>query len=187
LSVSDWSTALAATAELLKRTKARGVIVGGVAVSLTVEARFTKDVDALLLDEHLDIPALIETAKEVGLTPKPSDPLEFAHRYRVLPLLHEDSGFGVDIVLASLPFEKEAIDRAGLVRVEDRPIPIATPEDLIIMKAVAGRPQDWADVSAIVAGTEALDEGRIRQWVAEFAALLDRPQLVSELDQALFG
>ncbi len=64
-------------------------------------------------------------------------------------------------------------------------LPLATPEDLLIMKAVAHRPRDMADIEAIVNTQVTLDLGRVRQWVQEFSRALDMPDLLDDLERTL--
>ncbi len=50
-------------------------------------------------------------------------------------------------------------------------------EDLIILKAVAHRPKDMLDIEAIIESQPNLDKERVKQWVTEFAQLLEMPEL----------
>jgi hypothetical protein len=54
---------------------------------------------------------------------------------------------------------------------------LPTPEDLIIMKAVAHRPKDLGDIQAIAASHPRLDTQRIQYWVEQFGEALDLPDL----------
>jgi predicted nucleotidyltransferase len=54
---------------------------------------------------------------------------------------------------------------------------VATPEDLIIMKAVAQRPRDIADIESILNAERGLDLARIRRWTQEFASVLGMPEI----------
>lgn len=56
-------------------------------------------------------------------------------------------------------------------------IRLPTPEDLIIMKAVAHRPKDLLDIQGILQSHPDLDRRRIRKWVTQFAELLEKPEL----------
>ncbi len=56
-------------------------------------------------------------------------------------------------------------------------IRLPTPEDLIILKAVAHRPKDMLDIEAIIESQPNLDKERVKQWVTEFAQLLEMPEL----------
>jgi len=58
---------------------------------------------------------------------------------------------------------------------------LPTPEDLIVFKAVAHRPQDLLDVQAIVESHPNLDRGRIKRWVRELARLLEMPEVWDDI------
>jgi hypothetical protein len=65
-------------------------------------------------------------------------------------------------------------------------VPVVRPEDLIIYKAVAWRPQDRQDVERLLASYgQSVDLDRIRKVVSEFADALDQPERVLDLDQLL--
>ena len=42
---------------------------------------------------------------------------------------------------------------------------IAAPEDVIVLKLIAGRAQDVADIEAILAAKPSLDEAYLEEWV----------------------
>ena len=74
---------------------------------------------------------------------------------RVLLLKHEPSGIEIDLSLADLPFEREVIERAVERAVHGVSFRVATPEDIVVMKAIAMRPRDIADIGAVwTAGTK---------------------------------
>lgn len=174
-------TTLHAVQRLIERYENHGLIIGGIAVGLTAVPRTTLDVDAVLLLPGDDVAQLIKEAYEVGLTPRISDPEAFALRSRVLLLEHGDTGTPVDVSLGLLPFEHEAVERGVWVDVEGFRIHIPTPEDLIIMKAVAHRPQDLADIRSIIDMQPNLDRERIQFWLEQFAAALDMPELWDDI------
>ena len=64
-------------------------------------------------------------------------------------------------------------------------VPLPLPEDLIIMKAVAHRPQDLADIEAILAAHPKLNLRRVRRWLREFAAALSMPEILNDLEALL--
>ncbi len=170
---------------LIESVNDRGVVIGGVAASILGKPRLTADADAIILLSIEDIPHLLVLARREGLLPRLSDVEAFARRSRVLLLRHAESGIDVDISLGLLPFEIEAVERskeytAGMLRVR-----LPTPEDLIILKAVAHRPKDMLDIAAIVETQPKLDGKRIRFWVQQFAELLDMHELVTEIEDIL--
>ena len=62
---------------------------------------------------------------------------------------------------------------------------LPTPEDLIIQKAVANRPQDLADIHAVAASHPDLDKDRIQSWVEQFGAALEILDLWEKISQLL--
>lgn len=157
-------------------------VIGGVAAGLQGKPRLTEDVDLVVVDA--DAEALIVSGKRYGFEPRFADALEFSRRTRVLLMRHR-SGVDVDLSLGVLPFERELIERAQTVDAAGLHIDIATPEDLIIMKALARRPQDIADIAGIIEVQGHLDIERIRRWVREFSAILEMPEILDDLEVLL--
>jgi hypothetical protein len=169
----------------LKAGKVPGVVIGGLAASILGRPRLTRDVDVLvLLDEGLWAEFLAGGLR-YDFSPRHDNTLAFAQETRVLLMRHRESGIDVDIVFGSLPFEKEAVARAIWVELGDVEVPLPLPEDLIIMKAVAHRPQDLADIEAILAAHPKLNLRRVRRWVREFAAALSMPEILNDLEALL--
>jgi len=170
--------ALEALQHLLSRFDNKGVIIGGVAVSILGRARFTEDVDAMFLLSNKDLPRLLEMAKEEGIEPRINNAVDFARKNRVLLLKHTITDTGIDISLGALPFEEEMVERGMLYEVDDAlQLRLPTPEDLIIMKAIAHRPKDLEDIRTIAEKYPNLDVKRIEQWVTAFGEVLETPDL----------
>src|SRR5262249_10764458 len=104
---------------------------------------------------------------------------------RVLLLRHEATGIDIDIAFGCLPFEEEAIARAKTALVAGVAVPLPTPEDLIIMKAVAHRETDLLDIEALLAAHPNIDVRRVRPWIHVFAAALEMPEMVDDLELRL--
>jgi hypothetical protein len=179
--------ALDALQRLLTRFDNRGVIIGGVAVGILGRARFTEDVDAVFLLSNKDLPRLLEMAKEEGIEPRVDNAVDFARKNRVLLLKHTPTDTGIDISLGALPFEEEMVERGILHKVDQAlQIRLPTPEDLIIMKAIARRPKDLEDIRTIAEKYPDLDVKRIEKWVKEFGEVLETPELW-EMIKSLLG
>ena len=176
---------LQALQNLVAQFKHQGVIIGGIAASLLGTPRFTADLDAVFLLSVDDIPRLLQEAARQGIEPRIPDAEAFARKNRVLLLRHTTSGTDIDLSLGTLPFEYEMVERSSLVNVGALQLRLPTPEDLIIMKAIAHRPKDLADIEAIAASHPDLDEERIRDWVEQFGEALDLPELWDEISKYL--
>ena len=176
---------LAAVQRLLERFGNQGVIIGGVAASMLGAPRLTADVDAVLLLSVDRLPELLETANELGLVPRIADAEQFARRNRVVLLRHEESGVSVDVSLGMLPFEEEVVARSRVYQIGDIELRLPTPEDLIVLKAVAHRPKDLLDIAEIFRSHPDLDRARIEGWVREFGAALEMPELWEDIASLL--
>ncbi|MGB8983188.1 MAG: hypothetical protein WCC12_15035 [Anaerolineales bacterium] len=62
---------------------------------------------------------------------------------------------------------------------------LPTPEDLVILKAIAHRPKDLLDIREIVLNNPNLDLARIERWVKDFAQLLETPELWGQIEKIL--
>ena len=176
---------LVALQRLLEHFDNQGVIIGGIAASLLGKPRFTADIDAVILLSVDDLPKLIDAASERGIEPRIADAEAFARKNRVLLLQHRTSGTNIDISLGILPFETEMVSRSQKHNVGGLHLCLPTPEDLIILKAVAHRPQDLMDIQAIAASQPDLDIGRIQFWVEQFGTALEMPDLWEKISQLL--
>lgn len=162
-----------------------GVIIGGVAASLLGRPRMTHDIDALVMLEEEYWDAFLLDGAEFGFIPRLNDCLTFARKSRVLLVRHKPSGIDVDITFGTLPFEKEAISRAVWLDIKKIRLPLPAPEDLIIMKAIAHRPRDLADIESVLDAHPKLNLRRIRQWVKEFSSAIEMPDILNDLENIL--
>ena len=163
----------------------RGTIIGGVAVSIRAEPRFTDDVDAVILADDMGWERVVDSAGRYGLVPRIDDVLKFAARSRMLLLRHEASGVDIDVSLGTLPFERQAIDRSTVVTVGQVRLRVASPEDLVIMKALARRPKDFVDIDSILDAQKDLDLDRIRHHLREFSSVLEMPEIHEDFEKLL--
>ena len=174
---------LTALQHLLERFGEQGVIIGGIATGFLGKPRFTVDLDAMFLASTRDIPHILEMAKEEGIEPRTDKVMEFAKKSRVLLLRHSASGASIDIILGVLPFEEEVVERSRVYDAGILSVRLPTPEDLIIMKAIAQRPKDLIDIQTIIDSHPDLDVSRIKQWVKSFAAALEMPDLWTDIEK----
>ena len=167
---------------LLSRFNERGVIIGGAAVSILGKARYTEDIDAMFLLSIKDIPQLLKEASEEGIEPRIDNAAEFARKNRVVLLKHVISNTNIDLSLGVLPFEQEMVERSVIHQVDAAlQLRLPTPEDLIILKAIAHRPKDMEDIRILADKYQNLDIARIEKWVKQFADVLEMPSLWDDI------
>lgn len=184
-SVTPLLAPLQALINLLSQFDNQGVIIGGIAASLLGSPRYTVDLDAVFLLSIEAVPRLLHAASEQGIKPRISNCTEFARKSRVVLLRHVDSGTDIDISLGILPFEIEMVKSSQIHELGPIQLRLPTPEDLIILKAVAHRPKDLEDIRSIVASHPELDKTRIQNWVEQFGEALDFPQLWNSIHPLL--
>ena len=169
-------TALVAVARLLDGLRIPYMVIGGYAVTIWGQPRFTADLDMTIqcsVPEHTLIERLLRS-----LTSLVADPVRFVQERRVLPARTSD-GIAVDIVFAGLPYEVAAIERAVPVEVAGYSVRICTAEDLIVHKIISSRPRDREDILGIARRQgNRLDRSYLAPIVRELAAALDQPDIL---------
>jgi len=176
---------LADLGKWLEDIPAQSIIVGGVAVSLLSRPRFTQDIDALVILADSEWERAINSAEAYGILPRIDHALEFARRSRVLLLKHSASAIDIDVIFGGLSFENRAVAHAQVHDVGGVPVRLPRVEDLLIMKAVAHRPQDMLDVDALLAAYPTTNLESVRQWIREFATATAMSDLLADFDKAV--
>jgi hypothetical protein len=124
-------------------------VVGGIALSFHTEPRFTKDIDILTLDEHID--HLKSVLKKMGYTFEAA-PWTFRNTnitlHRLTKIEGEDS-LTIDLLIGNEEKHKEIIKNAVVEETEYGLTCIASREDLIWMKRIRNSKQDIADIEAL--------------------------------------
>ncbi len=162
-------------------------VIGGLAVQIWGEPRFTLDIDVTVLVNMPQEEQFVRTVLS-HFTPRVSDPLEFALEHRVV-LIKSASGCNIDLTLGLPGYEEGMIERARLIELESgASVRICTPEDLVILKAVAGRAKDWQDIEGIVIRqADQLDYDVIETMLKDFEQLLECSGLVDHFKQIKEG
>jgi len=68
----------------------------------------------------------------------------------VLPVIDDKSNFRIDFILSFTLYEKDAISRANIIKIDGTEVSFCSLEDMIILKVFAGRPRDIDDVQSII-------------------------------------
>ena len=177
--------ALGAVSEWLDTAAVPGAIIGGVAASVLGRPRLTEDIDVLVILERRDWAPFLETGREFGFAPRIDDALDFAETSRVLLVLHQPSGIPIDVVLGALPLEDEIVRGARYVEIAGIRLPLAAPESIVVMKTLARRARDIADIEGILEVHDRLDLNWIRTRLTEFDQALGETELLDEFSRVL--
>lgn len=176
---------LEAVQKLLKICNNQGVVIGGIASSLLGKTRFTADVDVMILLKNDDIKKILEYCESIGLISRIANAFEFAQKNRMILLRQVGSGINIDVSMGLLPFDYEVVDRKIEKIIGNLSIQLPSPEDLIIMKAVAHRVRDMEDIKGIVESTKQLDKQRIKYWLQQFSQALEKPEIWLDVEKIL--
>ncbi|MFO0980721.1 MAG: nucleotidyl transferase AbiEii/AbiGii toxin family protein [Planctomycetota bacterium] len=152
--VSDQlSLALERALDALSTAGIDHVLIGGMALNLWRRVRATRDLDILVLAESTDIDALRRSLRDAGFahhaggdTVRLDDALllQFWWPIRALGM-----SLKLDVLSGRLPFHAQVLARKRSVTLHDRGVPVASPEDLILLKLIARRPIDLSDAEEL--------------------------------------
>lgn len=178
--------ALRAVMAALEASGHPAMIIGGIAVIARGVARLTKDIDATIAGGDADLDRVVEALASHRIVPRIANAVKFAQESHVLLLQHEPSRVEVDLSLAWLPFELDAIAAAELVSVHGTRVRVPRVDDLVIYKIVGWRPQDQQDVERLVALHGArMDMNRVKRLTHELAEALEDPERAEEVEALL--
>jgi len=174
--MTELETALVEIASFLNEMQWSYMLIGGLAVALWGEPRATLDVDVSIWVEPEDFDEAVGRISASFRTIP--DALGFARRSRVVPIV-TSQGIRGDLVLAALPQERSLIDRARRKMMGGVPIPVATVEDLILMKLISERQKDLDDAKRLLRRFGAtLDAPYLEPQLQQFAEALGRPDIL---------
>lgn len=170
---------LAAVSDVLARWGDRWYLFGALAVVLWGRPRLTADVDITVQLAPEDAAGFCADMERAGFRLRVRDPEAFLTRTRVMPFLHQATQLPLDVVLAGPGLEEQFLDRALRVDIEGVSVPVITPEDLVVVKILAGRPKDLDDARSVLAERgPALDLERIRSTLTVLEQALSRSDLL---------
>jgi hypothetical protein len=161
---------------------ARWYLFGAQAAILHGAARATADIDVTVDLAGNPAGALAKALTANGFVLRFADDA-FVERTRVIPATHA-SGVPVDVVIAGPGLEEIFFERVVFRVIGGSRVPVASAEDVIEMKVLAGRPKDLDDVRAIAsAKADALDLAVIRETLGLLEGALDQSDLLPAFEQ----
>jgi len=164
--MNDLEALLRRVAELLRKRKQDWALVGGLAVSVRTEPRFTRDLDiAVAVAGDRWAEALVHDLGSEGFRAVATVEQEAAHRLataRMAPMGAHPQGMMLDILFASSGIEAEVCAEAEIMQVFPQVfVPVARLHHLLVLKALArddrNRPQDAADLRQLVSAAHPSD------------------------------
>ena len=109
-------------------------------------------------------------------------PLEFAVQARIV-LLADPTGTGIDISLGGLPYEQRILDRASDWTVPQHgTVRTCSAVDLVVLKSVANRPQDWIDIkNVVIRQGKKLEHDLVKEELTPLVELKEEPEILCQL------
>jgi hypothetical protein len=156
--------ALADVAEILERHAVRYALIGGLATSYRSQPRFTKDLDFLLEVPQMVLPPLLQDLAEHGGSLDLVATIQEWTQHHLASFTYR--GLRVDWLKPVLPAYRHVLDRSTIEPWANCRLRMATAEGLILLKLLAFRAQDLADIENLVAACRGhLDVGWIEvEW-----------------------
>jgi hypothetical protein len=184
---------LARIAKLLNEGGTPFALVGGLAVSVRGQVRFTRDVDiAISVDSDREVEQLVHRLGAQGYQPRAVVEQDAVGRIATVRLAAPD-GVIVDLLAASSGIEAEVVSTAAIVDITPAgPIPVARAEELVAMKVLASAPargQDQIDLDGLLRVNLDLDLDRVRALLSLVVArgYHRGEDLRAKLDRVLAG
>lgn len=173
---------------VLEGEKIKYAVIGGIAVLLYGEPRFTEDIDVNILLEKDQIKKFLRKLKDRGFTPVLRNAMEAAEKSGYLPINRRYGKilYKFDIIIAENPIEFSAISRAKTKKIGDISIKVISPEDLIIHKIISEREKDRNDIIGILLRQKGkIDLRYIRKWLAIADKVVKNRNLIREFNNAV--
>lgn len=144
-------TVLKRAATLLKENDIAYCLAGGLAVSLLARPRATEDVDLIIYLQESDMPAFEALVSSHFEVIQVRDVMRFrtASIWRFVIGDGIDGSVILDLILADRDEYRTAVANAVEIVVDDCLINVIEPQDLIVVKQLAGRPVDLMDIEAL--------------------------------------
>ena len=182
---SPFAELLAAVAAALDGLGVGWYLFGAQAALVHGAARLTADVDVTVLAGDRETRQIVDALAAAGFTQRVVDD-GFVERTCVLPLLHDDTGIPLDLVLGGPGLEEQFLARAERRELDGVLVPVACAEDVVVMKVLAGRPKDQQDVVAVLAARHgALNLELVRETLGLLEQALAQADLLPERERAL--
>lgn len=151
------------TDALLRALRTRHLYIGGLAVLATGEPRMTLDIDLIVFIPRTAPGPFLDAAARRGFTVSKRVALTDAAERGACMVRYR--GVAVDLIFASTELEESAWRRRKRRTLFGRTVDVPSPEDLILLKLIPGRPRDLEDVRGIAASVgNRLDRKYLAAW-----------------------
>ena len=167
--MSDLAQAVRDFTRLFEHRGLPYALMGGLAVRVYGISRATYDIDFTLAIPRERLTELYEAVRGLGYTVPEAYESGWVDQVAGMPLVKfrlylQGYGIDIDVFLAESQFQLQLLARRRRETLDDQTVWLVSPEDLVLLKLLAGRPRDVADVGDVLFIQGQLDEGYLRRW-----------------------
>jgi flagellar biosynthesis regulator FlaF len=167
--MKDLVDALWASLDVLEKRNIPYVVMGGLAVRVHGIPRATYDVDFTIALARELLPSLYDALEDIGLAIPEVYRSGWVDQVAGMPFVKarlyvDGKSTDVDMFLAEAPYQADLLARRVESVIFDRKVWIASVEDLVLLKLIANRLRDQADIADIRMVQGSLDEAYMRRW-----------------------
>ena len=140
----------------------RVALIGGMAVNTWEEPRTTLDMDLVVAADARGILELVRLLKLEGFTMRRGQALDEASGPDFVQMENQATNDRIDLQTSKTPFQDSILQRAAAAA-RDGTLPIASVEDLLVLKLIASRRKDMDDLERLAA-RENVDWTYVGHW-----------------------
>lgn len=149
---------------IFQAAKLRGVLIGGQAVNFWNEPRFTHDIDFTVAADAEAIKRVVSGMLAAGFTIRREQGKNAPSGHDFVQFVRPETQDIVEIQTAKTEFQDLVVNRGATIDAT-QPFPVATVEDLIVMKLIAGRSVDQHDILGLIRIPD-IDWPYVEHWAA---------------------
>lgn len=184
--MNDLSKAIEDAVSIFEALNVPYALMGGIAVRVYGIPRATYDVDFTAAIPHERRSEFFQKVQSFGYTVPEPYLAGWLDRVGGMPLVKfrlflADRSIDIDIFLAESSYQHSLLNRRKWTKLNGLDAWLVTPEDLVLLKLVANRPRDLADVGDVLFMQGQLDVAYLRHWASQLG-IADRLQ--SALNQS---
>lgn len=158
-------------------------LMGGMAVSVHGIPRPTHDLDFTISIDRHRLPEFYAAVEQCGYSVPEVYGTGWVDQVADMPLVRvrqwvDGKVIDIDLFLSESAFQESLLSRRKEFLVEGNLAWVVTPEDLILLKLIAGRPRDMGDIQDILMAQGQLDGEYLKVWAK-------RLEVTDRLDEAL--
>lgn len=188
----DLVNALHEFVDLFEARAYRYALMGGIAARILGIPRPTYDVDFTLAVERSELTSLFDAAENAGYHVPVAYRSGWVDMVAGMPIVKlgmrvGELGIDIDVFLSESEFQQSILERRSQHDVAGKLVWLVSPEDLILLKALANRDRDRGDIQDVLFMQGELDRVYMRHWAEKLGALQTLEESLRKFDESTRG